>query len=180
MEQQSPSTRSPSGRRKHVISRSQHNDRRPCGQGLPRRCAPQEPPTHLQVAVPHQPVFARRARPTHRIEPRGRFRCGRSDAGGRIAARDRSGTQRRQRQTRHTAEHRYRSTAHHQHRPDAGAPAARCSHQSARPAATPRRSHPEHRLIRFRGCDHRTYREDAGHVRRRGHRHRSLLPRRGG
>ena len=35
MEQQSPSTRSPSGRRKHVISRSQHNDRRPCGQGSP-------------------------------------------------------------------------------------------------------------------------------------------------
>ena len=53
---------------------------------------------------------------------------------------------------RHTAEHRYRSTAHHQHRPDAGAPAARRSHQSARPAAASRRSHPEHRLIRFRGC----------------------------
>ena len=29
---------------------------------FPRRCAPQEPPTYLQVVVPHQPVFARRAR----------------------------------------------------------------------------------------------------------------------
>ena len=40
---------------------------------------------------------------------------------------------------------------------DAGAPAARRSHQSARPAAASRRSHPEHRLIRFRGCDHRAH-----------------------